>query len=341
MTNRPGRRNNARKHAACAHQAVHGGRYRDAARAVTRSPNVPTFADALGITTTDFDPTNAWHAHDRDRELWIPLGHDHNGAVVTTGVPGLVFSRGGGGKSTLLQAAAAALCLRYSPQRVNLLLADLDSFGTGTFASLPSGLPHVLHRWQPPLIERVDEQWVAPDLAPLIAEIHDVLRREHQSRQDILAAHGADNIHAYRQAALPPDAPVLPDLVAIIDAPVGAGPAGTFPADWADLVETRAALGMYTLSWAYRGDSVRQLVGNVGYMVCLVCVAGSRFLWVENHRRDVLRTVDLTDDNMLVVGSQHTGRSTVRSRTPLLPAVFSAPLEDAAIVNALNRIRTT
>ncbi|OKH83334.1 hypothetical protein EB73_07165 [Mycobacterium sp. SWH-M3] len=341
MTNRPGRRNNARKHDARAHQAVHGGQYRDAARAVTRSPNVPSFAHALGITTTDFDPTSAWHVHDHDRELWIPLGHDNNGTVVTTGLPGLILSRGGGGKSTLLQVAAAALCLRYSPQRVNLLLADLDSFGTGTFVSLPIGLPHVLHRWQPPRIERVDEQWVVPGLGPIIAEIDDVLRREHQRRQDILATHGVDNIHAYRQAALPPDAPVLPDLVAIIDAPVGAGAERIFPADWADLAAARAALGMYTLSWAYRGHSVRQLVANVGYMVGLVRgVEGSRHLWVENHRREVL--TDLKDGNMYAVGRPHTGRSTVRSRTPAPPPkVFSFPLEDAAIVNALNRIPTT
>ena len=60
----------------------------------------------------------------------------------------------------------------------------------------------------------------------------------------------------------------------------------------------------------------------------------------DRHRREVL--TDLKDGNMYAVGRPHTGRSTVRSRTPAPPPkVFSFPLEDAAIVNALNRIPTT
>lgn len=330
MTNHPRRRNNARKEAARAHQAKYGGEYRDAARAVTQTPRVPSFAEALGITTRGFDPASVWRTHEHDSELQIPVGHDEDGAVVTVGVPGLIFGlvaagSGGLGKSTLLAAAAAALCLQYSPKRVNLLLADLDALGQGTFADLPTGLPHVLQHWM--RTPSADDPFEA-GVSQIVDELGEVLRFEYQRRQDILAAYRVDSIGAYRQADLPPDAPVLPDLVAIIDAPVGRGVGSSmFPPERIGSAEARANLGIHVLSWLNPGDSgrceenMRQLIGNVGYRVGLGRAAGSHHVLVMRPASAVL---DVPDDG--------------RWLAP--PTVFNFARENAVIVKALRTIPT-
>lgn len=119
-----------------------------------RAPYRPTFGDfchALSADTGDHDSPS-----DGETTLSVPLGMTPDGQALWIdvadsrdgGLHTLVVGGTGAGASSAVKVIAWGLCVRYSPERVSLVLAGKHGAATSALTAL-HGLPHVVHVAQP------------------------------------------------------------------------------------------------------------------------------------------------------------------------------------------------
>lgn len=175
---------------------------------------------SLGVTDLGtFDPLFAWEANEFTPSLYIPLGREITGKDETdnvigidfadishggTGPHGILQARTGAGKSHTLNNIVLSLCMTYSPNKVNFVLADFMGFATFYgWDALPhvsvnlAGLGDDMYRW-----ERLSK----------------ILDNEMLRRKNVLKTYRVQNIAEYtvlRESS--PDIEPLPHLFVVMD----------------------------------------------------------------------------------------------------------------------------
>lgn len=180
-----------------------------------------SYFDVHGITDLDtWDPRPLWAANSVDSHFEIPVGFVHDGQQLTseifsmdfaeaslrgTGPHGAIQGKTGSGKSFLLMGLVGSLCVRFGPDKVNLILMDFK--GGATFRGYGK-LPHV--------IANISNLKNAADLVGRTAV---VLLGLIKKREVLMYECGAKDIVEYRQmrAKNPDKYPPLPEVFVIMD----------------------------------------------------------------------------------------------------------------------------
>ena len=164
------------------------------------------------------DYAQEWARNEHTTDLIVPLGWSTAGkgflspntfelniASVTdggTGPHGCIQGKTGSGKSHLINNIVTALCSRYSPSKVNILL--MNFYGRG---AVTENFPHIVGR-KGYLNNRIEE----------VARISDAIDGEMEQRERLLRTERAKDITEYRaKRAKEPSLEPLPHLVVICD----------------------------------------------------------------------------------------------------------------------------
>lgn len=186
--------------------------------------HIPDFFEALGIADIEtHDIVKVWKENAYTDELKVPYGYRRNGDELTPqvtslnlyevnrhgdGPHGAVAGQTGSGKSYFLKCLVLALCAKYGPDKLALLLADFK--GGATFLGM-KGVPHV--------VASISNLESATELVERLGAIlqGELIRRETYMTEE----RGCKDIFEYREKQRTrqgdPDWLPMPDLVIIID----------------------------------------------------------------------------------------------------------------------------
>lgn len=180
-----------------------------------------SYFDVHGIGELEtWDPRPQWVKNGFDSHFEIPVGFVHDGEQVTpeifsmdfaeaskrgTGPHGCFQGKTGSGKSFLLMGVVGSLCVRYGPDKVNLILMDFK--GGTTFRGYEK-LPHVIAN-----ISNLE------NAADLVARTAVVIRGEIHRRELLMEEYDCKDIVEYREkrAKEPDKYPPLPEVFVIMD----------------------------------------------------------------------------------------------------------------------------
>ncbi|AGB27286.1 DNA segregation ATPase, FtsK/SpoIIIE family (plasmid) [Mycobacterium sp. JS623] len=185
--------------------------------------------------------------------IWLDLRDEHEGG---SGPHGLITGTTGSGKSTALMSLIFALCIRHSPDEVQLILGDPRKHSIAdTFADFP----HVRACFTD--LERVDRS---------ATEFVDTIRSVLAERTRILADAGPngapfDTISDYHQAHAAPNStlPALPFLIVVVDDVYTLHRSRPTLLDALDVLTRKGrALGVHLLASTSRISSPRPLFDN-------------------------------------------------------------------------------
>lgn len=180
-----------------------------------------SYFDVHGIGDLDtWDPRPQWSRNGVDSHFEIPMGFVHNGEHLTpeifsmdfaeasqlgTGPHGCFQGKTGSGKSFLLMGVVGSLCVRYGPDKVNLVLLDFK--GGTTFRGYEK-LPHVIAN-----ISNLDYA------ADLVSRAAVVIRGEIRRREILMEDYDCVDVVEYRlkRAKEPDKYPPLPEIFVVMD----------------------------------------------------------------------------------------------------------------------------
>lgn len=153
-----------------------------------------------------------WEANDGADHLMVPIGAGQNGAVVleldgsTKRSHLLVTGSDRSGKTEALITVVFGLCIHYSPERVKMMLVDVDDTG-------------ILHRLgsQPHILETIDLG--TGDPVSNWNRVMELLRQQIEERMQLLAWSSTRDIRAYNRIAgkRADEAVRMPELVVVLD----------------------------------------------------------------------------------------------------------------------------